>query len=238
MRRMQIRKTITWGIKNFSSLKANGLYSDQFVAGGCKWRLYACPKGNNGDYLFLYLEVADFAQLITSGLRRSVLEWVMQVVGKLDVTEETPTITESMDVNGFQLLPSQAEFVRPLFERHPTIASEFRVKNPNLRAGYMSLLLSLIETLRQPRHELSMTDMAEAYAALGSMTSAGLKLDWLKKKLDEMSEKKQKEEARVKEIEQEMDALYQRCEDLVAQLEKEKAEVAAAEAPLSFGDFI
>lgn len=124
-----------------------------------------------------------------------------------------------------------------LFTRHPEIASEFRVKNPNLRTGYMSLLLSLIETLRQSPHELSMADMAEAYAALGSMTDAGFKLDWLKKKLDEMSEKKEKEEARVKEIKQELNVLYQKCADLVAQLE-EKAEVSAAQAPLSFGDFI
>lgn len=32
---------------------------------------------------------------------------VIEVLGKFDVTEETSTITETMDVNGFQLLPSQ-----------------------------------------------------------------------------------------------------------------------------------
>lgn len=36
---------------------------------------------------------------------------VLQVVGKLDVTEETSTITECVDVNGFQLLPSQVRFL-------------------------------------------------------------------------------------------------------------------------------
>ena len=32
---------------------------------------------------------------------------VIEVLGKFDVTEETSTITETMDVNGFQPLPSQ-----------------------------------------------------------------------------------------------------------------------------------
>lgn len=98
----QIRKKITWTIKNFSSLKMSGLYSDQFVAGGCKWyvfqdeklsvfisstvfacllsllfcvfsarRVCAYPRGNNVDYLFLYLEVADFESLPTGWKRHA-----------------------------------------------------------------------------------------------------------------------------------------------------------------------
>ncbi|XP_019101935.1 PREDICTED: MATH domain and coiled-coil domain-containing protein At3g58360-like [Camelina sativa] len=70
-----------------------------------------------------------------------------------------------------------------------------RLKNPNLRTGYMSLLLSLIETLRQSPNELHKTEIDEAFAALRSMTDAGFKVDWLAKKLVELSEKKQKEEA-------------------------------------------
>ncbi|CAH8321302.1 unnamed protein product [Eruca vesicaria subsp. sativa] len=295
----QARKKITWTIKNFSSLKCEKLCSDQFVVARCKWRLCAYPKGNNVDYLFLFLEVADHDSL-PCGWRRNARyslcivnqntikrstqndeqKWfdeksprwgrvsmfplneihakesgylvngelkivaeieVIAVLGKLDVTEESSTIIETMDVNGFQLLPSQMELVSRLLERHPEIASNFRTKNPNLRTGYMSLLLSLIETLRQSPHELSKTDLDEADAALGSMTNAGFKLDWLEKKLDEMAEKKEKEEAseiRVQEIEEELKDLKQKCSDLEAQLEKEKLELSIAIAPISFDDVI
>ncbi|KAF3525986.1 hypothetical protein F2Q69_00049408 [Brassica cretica] len=295
----QLRKRITWAIKNFSSLRSEKLYSDPFVAGGCKWRLCAYPKGNNADYLFLFLDVADYKSLpfgwrrqaryllnivnqssskrsrqndaekwfdaetprwgrlfmfplneikakesgfLVNGELKIVAEIeVLEVIGKLDVAEETSTMTETIDVNGFQLLPSQVEFVSHLFERHPEIASEFHTENPNLRTGYMSLLLSLIETLRQPPHEILTTDLDKAYAALGSLTNAGFKLDWLEKKLVEMSEKKEKEEAgesQMQEIEEELKNLKQKCSDLEVQLQKQKSEVSAAVAPISFDDVI
>ncbi|KAL0866986.1 hypothetical protein Bca101_046104 [Brassica carinata] len=277
------RKKITWTIKNFSSLQCEKLCSDPFVVARCKWRLCAYPKGNNVEYLFLFLEVAHHDSL-PCGWRRNVRfslneqKWfgeesprwgrvsmfplneiyskesgylvngvlkivaeieVVAAIGKLDIAEETSTIIETMDVNGFQLLPSQMELVSRLLERHPEIASNIRTKNPNLRTGYMSLLLSLIETLRQLPHELSKTDLAEADAALGSMTNAGFKLDWLEKKLVEMAEKKEKEEAgetRVREIEEELKDLNQKCSDLEARLGKQKQELLAAKAPISFDD--
>ncbi|EOA25562.1 hypothetical protein CARUB_v10018906mg [Capsella rubella] len=295
----QVAKKITWVIKNFSSYssKTEQICSDQFIVGGCKWRLIVYPKGNNVDYLFMYLEVADYGSL-SPGWRRHVRyllnivnqnsvkrskqneeqKWfdvrsprwgrlsmfplneirakdsgflvngelrivaeieVLEVIGKLDVSEETSTIMETMDFNGFQLLPSQVEFVSHIFERHPEFASEFRLKNPNLRTGYMSLLLSLIETLRQSPHELHKDDLDEAYVALRSMTDAGFNVEWLEKKLAELSEKKEKEEAsetRMQEVKKELKGLKQKCLDLEAQLEKEKAEVLAAKAPLSFAD--
>ncbi|KAJ4904925.1 MATH domain and coiled-coil domain-containing protein [Raphanus sativus] len=291
------RKKITWTIKNFSSLQCEKLCSDPFVVASCKWRLCAYPKGNNVEYLFLFLEVADH-QLLPRGWRRNVRfslsilnqntikssrqndeqKWfgeesrrwghvsmfplneihakengylvngelkivaeieVIEAIGKLDIAEETSSIT--MDANGFQLLSSQMELVSRLLEKHPEIESDFSTKNSNLRTGYMSLLLSLIETLRQSPHELSNSDLAEADAALGSMTNAGFKLDWLEKKLDEMAEKKEKEEAgeiRVQEIEEELKDLKQKCSDLEAQLEKEKLELSAAKAHISFDDVL
>ncbi|XP_022851790.1 ubiquitin carboxyl-terminal hydrolase 12-like [Olea europaea var. sylvestris] len=53
----------TWAIENFSRLNVKKLYSDVFTVGGYKWRVLIFPKGNNVDYLSMYLDVADSATL-------------------------------------------------------------------------------------------------------------------------------------------------------------------------------
>ncbi|KAL0337100.1 UNVERIFIED_CONTAM: Ubiquitin carboxyl-terminal hydrolase 12 [Sesamum calycinum] len=53
----------TWTIENFSRLNMKKLYSDVFVVGGYKWRVLIFPKGNNVDYLSMYLDVADSSSL-------------------------------------------------------------------------------------------------------------------------------------------------------------------------------
>ncbi|RDX99543.1 Ubiquitin carboxyl-terminal hydrolase 12, partial [Mucuna pruriens] len=53
----------TWRIDNFSRLNTKKLYSEIFVVGGYKWRVLIFPKGNNVDYLSMYLDVADSASL-------------------------------------------------------------------------------------------------------------------------------------------------------------------------------
>ncbi|KAF3525991.1 hypothetical protein F2Q69_00049401 [Brassica cretica] len=93
---------------------------------------------------------------------------VLEVIGKLDVSEETKLLSKveeddgaeardslELSVNGFQVLPSQVESVRRIFERHPDIASKFRPKNQHLRTAYINILLSLIKTLCQPTKDLS-----------------------------------------------------------------------------------
>ncbi|KAF8061049.1 hypothetical protein N665_1213s0005 [Sinapis alba] len=221
-------------IVNQNSLKRSRQNDEQ------KWFDDKTPRrGRVSMFPLNEIHAKENGYLVNDELRIVAEIEVIEVLGKFDVTDETSTITETMDANGFHLLPSQMEVVSRLLERHPEIASDFSTKNQNLRTGYMSLLLSLIETLRQSPHELSMTDLAEADAALGSMTNAGFKLDWLEKKLDEMAEKKEKEEAgeaRVQEIEEELKDLKHKCSDLEAQLEKEKRELSAAKAPISFDD--
>ncbi|KAE9447977.1 hypothetical protein C3L33_20136, partial [Rhododendron williamsianum] len=56
-------KPFTWKIENFSKLKTKKLYSDTFYSGGYKWRVLIYPKGNNVEYLSLYLDVGDSATL-------------------------------------------------------------------------------------------------------------------------------------------------------------------------------
>ncbi|CAH8320531.1 unnamed protein product [Eruca vesicaria subsp. sativa] len=294
----QLKKKFTWKMNNVSFSQLVKIYSDQFLVGGCKWRLCArlspeCPS------LDLILEVAEYGsldcgwrrharfslypveqnlfnvsehyedewwfdknsyselcetlfplkefiaddgRLLINGELNIVLEIeVLEVVGEVDVTEVTSTITETMDVNFSQLHYSQVGVVNHMFEKHPEVASEFRSNNPNLRTGFMSLLLSLVETVRQSSHELPKDDLAVAYAALESMTEAGFKLDWLEKKLDDLSKIKEKKEAgetRMQEIENELKDLKLKYSDLEAELEKEKSEVLAAEEPISLDYFI
>ncbi|XP_028946225.1 ubiquitin C-terminal hydrolase 13-like isoform X5 [Malus domestica] len=50
----------TWTIENFTRLNTKKhYYSDMFVVGGYKWRILIFPKGNNVDYLSMYLDAAD-----------------------------------------------------------------------------------------------------------------------------------------------------------------------------------
>ncbi|KAG7634867.1 MATH/TRAF domain [Arabidopsis suecica] len=158
-----------------------------------------------------------------------------------DSLKEASSVKESMDVNGFRVLPSQVETVSCIFERHPDIASEFGPKNQHLRSAYMNVLLSLIKTMCQSTQELSKDDLSDADAALAYLTDAGLNLNWLEEKLEEVSEKKENEEAgetRVHEIEEELKELKLKCSNLEAQLEKEKSNVSAARAPFSFDDIV
>ncbi|OIV90444.1 hypothetical protein TanjilG_01922 [Lupinus angustifolius] len=55
-------ETFTWTIKNFSKLLKK-LYSENFFIGGHPWRILMFPKGNNVDYLSIYLDAGDSANL-------------------------------------------------------------------------------------------------------------------------------------------------------------------------------
>ncbi|CAN1845102.1 Ubiquitin C-terminal hydrolase 12 [Linum perenne] len=52
-------KDFTWRITNFSKLK-DEIYSDAFLVGGHRWRVLCFPKGNDVDFLSLYLDFADW----------------------------------------------------------------------------------------------------------------------------------------------------------------------------------
>ncbi|KAL9858273.1 putative MATH/TRAF domain-containing protein [Arabidopsis thaliana] len=138
---------------------------------------------------------------------------VLEVVGKSDVLVETLLVHESIDINGFQVLPSQVESVNSLFEDHPDIASNFRLENPLLRTQYMNSLLHLTEILCQSPQKLSNVDLVNAYSTLSYVTKAGFKLDWLEKKLKEIGE------TRVQDIEEELKDMKQKCADMEALLE-------------------
>ncbi|KAM7262059.1 hypothetical protein ACFE04_021136 [Oxalis oulophora] len=52
----------TWNIEKFTSLGSNKLYSKSFTAGDHQWKVLLYPKGNNANYLSIYLSVDESAQ--------------------------------------------------------------------------------------------------------------------------------------------------------------------------------
>ncbi|AEE77955.2 Meprin and TRAF (MATH) homology domain-containing protein [Arabidopsis thaliana] len=212
---------------------------------------------------------------------------VLEVIGKLDVSKESQEVikprkrmrlygdggavsshlhkeTSSVDVNGFQVLPSQAESVKRIFERHPYMALEFRAKNQQLRASCINVLLSLIKTLCQSLQDISIDDLGQTEQVLTFLQNSGFKVDWLERKLEEVKEKKIQEhigksrmqgleedlkvfkkkcsdiEALLEKEKEELKGLKQKCSDIEALLEKEKGKVlaAAARTPLTFDDIL
>lgn len=131
--------------------------------------------------------------------------------------------------------------MRQIFKRHPDTAIGFRPKNQQIRKAYMDALLRLIETLCQSPEKLSDDDLSNADETLDDLIDVGFKLDWLKTKLNEVSEKKkmgQSSVARLGTMEEQLLKLKHMVLDFEAQLQKEKAKVLAVRAPFSFKDVV
>ncbi|CAL9247689.1 unnamed protein product, partial [Arabidopsis halleri] len=100
--------------------------------------------------LLSILNAKDGGFLVNNEVKIVVEVDVLQVIGKLDVSKESQEVTQplkrmrlnggavsshlhnetsSVDVNGFLVLPSQAESLKRIFEKHPEMAQNFRVKN-------------------------------------------------------------------------------------------------------------
>ncbi|KAF3524386.1 hypothetical protein F2Q69_00049422 [Brassica cretica] len=141
-------------------------------------------SASNGTSLHQVRSLEDASQTVENGVR-----------GFNTVASVTGTAKEPMDVNGFDGFSSQVESVSLIFRRHPDIALGFRPKNRHFRRAYMNELLSLIEMLCQSPEKLSEDDLSNADETLADLIDVGFKLDWLKTKLDEVSEKKKKEKA-------------------------------------------
>ncbi|EOA28673.1 hypothetical protein CARUB_v10024897mg [Capsella rubella] len=99
---------------------------------------------------------------------------------------------ETVDINGFQLLASQATLARKIFAEHPDLAYDFTPRNQVVRTEYMNVLLSLVETLDNPSLNHSETELSNVRIELSELAEAGFKLDWLYSKLDEVSLKREK----------------------------------------------
>ncbi|CAA7029594.1 unnamed protein product [Microthlaspi erraticum] len=144
----------------------------------------------------------------------------VKVVEVVDQGDATGNVI--FDYNGFQILSSQVISVSRLFMKHPDVAVNFRLSNQLVKTTYMNILLGLIETLNKPPRSISETELGNARSDLIDLTQAGFKLDWLKKKLNEVSleRKKNADGIRFQELEEQI-------KNLKAELNKEKVKYAA-----------
>ncbi|XP_023638650.1 MATH domain and coiled-coil domain-containing protein At3g44800 [Capsella rubella] len=175
---------------------------------------------------------------------------VLEVIGELDVSEESHEVeplkrmrlngddgavsshldkeTSLVDVNGFLVLPSQAESVKRIFEKHPDMALEFRVKDQNMRTSCINLLLNIINTLCQSLQDLSTDDLSQEEKVLTYLKDSGFKVDWLERKLEEVKNKKIEEQfskTQIQVVEEKLKIFKQKCSEIEALLEKEKEEL-------------
>ena len=64
--RMEAVGQYKWTITGFSRIKETKKYSDDFIVGDKNWRLLVFPKGNNCDFLSLYLDFSDSRRLTSN----------------------------------------------------------------------------------------------------------------------------------------------------------------------------
>lgn len=105
----------------------------------------------------------------------------------------------------------------------------------------MDVLLGLLETLWQSTKELSMKDLNKADNSLFDLTRAGLKVGWLRQKLDEAYLKKEKQRvsgSRIRELEEQVKKRKLTLSDLESYLKTEKAAALAAKARVGFSDVV
>ena len=74
--------SIWWRIPNFSKLAERKVYSDTRAVHGHPWRLLLFPRGNRVEWLSLYLDVADAAELVPSWCRYA--RFTLAVVNQRD----------------------------------------------------------------------------------------------------------------------------------------------------------
>ncbi|XP_023638652.1 MATH domain and coiled-coil domain-containing protein At3g44790-like isoform X2 [Capsella rubella] len=208
----------------------------------------ATLSGNHKMLLLSKLYAKKLGFLVNDEVKIVAEVDVLEVIGELDVLEASQEVTqplkrvklneddgasvkESINVNGFQVLPSQVEYLKRIFEKHPDMALEFRVKNQTMRTSCINLLLNVIETLCQSLQDFCIDDLSQAKKALMYLKDSGFKVDWLERKLEEVRETKieaQFSKTRMQELEEELKVFKKKCLDKEAMLEKEKTKVLAA----------
>ncbi|KAH1045951.1 hypothetical protein J1N35_036735 [Gossypium stocksii] len=106
---------VTWRIENFSSMK-DRKHSEIFTVDGNNWQLCIYPKGDNVDFLSIFLHVAGSANLASKWTRHALFR--IAVIDRLDrKNSKTRGTSKKFEANktswGFPLFLSLTELHNP-----------------------------------------------------------------------------------------------------------------------------
>ncbi|MED6108129.1 hypothetical protein PIB30_020576 [Stylosanthes scabra] len=102
--------TFRWSIKDLSKLNTNKIYSQNFYFGGHPWRILVYLKGNNVDYLSIYLDAGDLPFGYTR-FAKYKLVLINQINDKMTRIKETHHTFTAMESDwGFSSFIPLAEF--------------------------------------------------------------------------------------------------------------------------------
>lgn len=146
---------------------------------------------------------------------------------------------KTIDINGFLVLLPQVDIIRQVFEKHPDLASNCRLRNVELRSAFVAFLYAVMDMLCQSPEDISEEDLKWVEDGLIDLEYGGFQVDWLNKKVAEIKEKKEQASgSRLEDLAKQIEQVKAVMLNLEAQLEKEKAETVAAKSPLSFNHII
>ncbi|KAF3599401.1 hypothetical protein F2Q69_00036625 [Brassica cretica] len=241
--------SFTFEIDNLSEKK--GLISSpKFFSGNDEWFVNVYPNGYHIDErLSLHLQVANPESLPLGWKKQASYSFALlnQSGEELYRTPEScklfrPQFTGWGSPKAFTLqklqdmgylenkliLKVDVKVIEAVMKelKHPDIAVNFKLKNQSVKTTYMNLLLGLIEKLDKPSPSFTEIELSNAQSELIDLTEAGFELDWLKKKLDEISLEKKRgltDGSRVQKIDEHI-------KNLNLELEKEKGKSATCAA--------
>ncbi|ESQ47309.1 hypothetical protein EUTSA_v10028109mg, partial [Eutrema salsugineum] len=147
-------------------------------------------------------------------------------------------LTKLLDINGGFLVNGEVKIAAEV-DFLEVIGKSDMLEETSLVMDVKGFQVLPSQSLRRWPKKIFKDDLSDAEATLANMTNVGFKLDWLEKKLDQVKESKEKEEAgeiQMQKIEEDLKDLKHKCSELEAQLEKEKAELLASRATLSLSD--
>lgn len=131
--------------------------------------------------------------------------------------------------------------MRRIFEKHPETAMSIRPKNQMVKNAYMNNLLDLIDIICLAPQELTEEELRDAENPLSELVEVGFKLDWLKKKLEELCVRKKKMEARGARM-RELDGMIVEQRRVLwaleTELKNEENEAVSDSARLGFEDVV
>lgn len=131
--------------------------------------------------------------LVNDTLKIEVYIGTIYVNGGLDPHMLPKKKNKTVCVNGFQVLDSQVKSAKWIFETYPETALYIQPQDPQLKTAYMNILLRIYETLyNSPLEKLTESELSNVSKGLLDLTQAGFKLEWLREKLEKVSEERKK----------------------------------------------